>query len=173
MQGTFEYTLALAKAKLLDQLDDRVNHIHQNNPAMAEQLTKMFDAYAYNTTDEVAEQLAEMFHGQKDDFKELFESHIINILLFIFSIFVLLYSTTYSSFLIYYEKFGADPMKRSLTNQLFSQTGWCDILGVWVRTPISTYRMFIGPISPHLSELFIIIWNVYGHWYVIAICTRM
>ena len=75
---------------------------------MAEQLTKMFDAYAYNTTDEVAEQLAEMFHGQKDDFKELFESHIINILLFIFSVLVLLYST-YSSFLIYYEKFGADP----------------------------------------------------------------
>ena len=105
----FDYLQALSDAGLIGKLVEEVEHLYQNAPNMTEQLAKMFNISAYEP---------------KDDFEQMFESHATNMLYFTFLMLILIVDTTYETLLIYYEKFGADPMKRSLRNQLIAQTGY-------------------------------------------------
>ena len=162
----FEYLLTLARVDWINQLQGEMQNISQKDPNMAKQLVKMFNASAYETKDEPTREIAEMFLGPIDDFKELFESHIINILHCTFLIFAQIFSTTIFIFLIHYEKFGTDPMKRSLSNQLFAQIGWIAILDNLVIRPIWIFRILIGPINPHIVETCITIRQAIVTWYV-------
>ena len=163
----FEYLQTLARVNWLNQLQSEIQNISLNDPNMTKELGQMFKASANATKDDLTREIAEMFLGPIDDFKELFENQLNNILHCLFLIFAQVFSTAFFMFLIHYEKFGKDPMKRSLSNQLFAQFGWIAILDNWFIRPVWIYRILIGPVNQQIALICsLILKAVLGTWYV-------
>ena len=130
--------IALAEENHFSQLLEEIENIHRIDPAMAEKIVEILNV-SFST---------------QDDFEEIFDNTFVNILYFLW-LNLLNVSLPYEVLLIFYEKYGGDPMKRSLRNQLYAQTGWIGIF--WCTTPlvIWTFRMFIGPLN---SDVVIVYW---------------
>ena len=145
----FENLLSLVTSgsdvsKLLEEIEKNLTE-----PNMSENFAKMFNASA---------------NQAEDDFKQMFDNTLTNILYFLWLILLMIISTPFEILLIYYEKFGGDPMKRSLRNQLFAQTGYIGVLWCIIPTAIWTYRMFIGPINPHVVEAYYFLSQGLSSW---------
>ena len=54
--------------------------------------------------------------------------------------------------LIHYEKFGGDPMKRSIINQIISLMCCCLLVNSLISQPLAAYSIIIGPISQFLAK---------------------
>ena len=74
----------------------------------------------------------------------------------LFIIFQLLSITCYSGF-IYFEHYGADPMKRSIKNKLISQGFFMLMIGIVVNNPGIAWRIIIGPLNPKISLIVIFV----------------
>ena len=78
-------------------------------------------------------------------------------------------STPLFIFFILFDKYGEDPMKRSLYNHLMSQTAYTVILQTLFYAPTSAWRVYIGPLNSFAADLntFIVntslIWTLIGH----------
>ena len=118
--------------------------------------------------------LTELFNadafGQTDDFKQMFESHFIKIFYFTYYFFfIFIFNTIFNALLIHFEKFGGDPMKRSLKNQLIAQTGYANIILNSLTAPIWIFRILIGPINLSVAEVFYKFHQTGMTWYVSTI----
>ena len=78
--------------------------------------------------------------GDVDDFEELFDNVSIKITFVIFCFALLTFTNTFNILLSIFEKYGGDPLKRSLKNQLISQFGYSMILNNTFCYPILTSR---------------------------------
>ena len=76
----------------------------------------------------------------EDDFGELFDNISIKITFVIFCFALLTFTNTFNILLSIFEKYGGDPLKRSLKNQLISQLGFSMIMNNTLCNPILTYR---------------------------------
>ena len=137
----FQYLLTLADIGMTTQLQEEVEKLYQNAPLMAQKLAKMFN---------------EKISEPKDDFEQMFESQLTNMFYATLWMFIHVINTPYEVLLVYFEKYGADPMKRSLRNQLIAQMGHINILVNLVNTPILVYRILIGTINPHIAAAYVI-----------------
>ena len=127
-------------SNLTTRVDDEINKLLQNEPSMTEKS-------ALNQI--ILAEMSKLF-DRKDDFEEMFENSLVKIFLLIyFFIFMLILNTIFNVLLVHYEKFGGDPMKRSLQNQLIAQFGYAQILFNLVLAPVWIFRILIGPV--HLS----------------------
>ena len=106
-------------------------------------------------------------NGPHDDFEPMFEDTLTNILYLIWLMLLILMSTPFEILLVFYEKFGGDPMKRSLRNQLYAQTGYMGVLRCVVPTVLWTFRIFVGPISLYVVEVYYFYQQALSAWYVI------
>ena len=89
-----------------------------------------------------------------DDFKQLFDGPWQQLLHLVWCITLLVVNTTYNYLLIKYEKFGGDPMKRSLRNQLIGQIGYVQLLGPAPPMLVWIFRVNItGPINQAAAAL--------------------
>ena len=52
-----------------------------------------------------------------------------------------------------FEKYGGDPLKRSLKNQLITQFGYAMMLNNTICTPCLTWRILFGPV--HIGEKYL------------------
>ena len=115
-------------------------------------------------------QVEELFQNvQKvDDFKIIVDSLILKIITGI----LFLSTSTFNNFhilvMIQFEKYGGDPMKRSVNNQLFSQIMFSGLLCNIICTPVLTWRIIWSPINSFIACFATIIENVYKSW--IGIC---
>ena len=75
-----------------------------------------------------------------DDFEELFDSLSIKIASGIICFALLTFTNTFSILVSIFEKYGGDPLKRSLKNQLISQLGYSMIINNTLCNPILTSR---------------------------------
>ena len=89
--------------------------------------------------------------GIGDDFSTMFSSFYLKFFTGFLFFGVIFFSTILSLFLIQFEKFGNDPMKRSVTNLITSQIYYIEILSNIFFTPFLTWRVIIGPIQPNLT----------------------
>ena len=124
------------------RLQDEINFIHENDPDLT-----------------IQSKLQEIFKAEdKDDFGEIFENPIFQVL-YVTYLFVIifLFNTLFNVLLIHYEKFGADPMKRSLRNQLIAQTGYAQILLNMITVPVWSFRTLIGPLNIKVADIFFMI----------------
>ena len=78
--------------------------------------------------------------GDVDDFEELFDNVSIKITFVIFCFALLTFTNTFNILLSIFEKYGGDPLKRSLKNQLISQLGYSMIMNNTLCNPILTSR---------------------------------
>ena len=72
---------------------------------------------------------------------------VVGILLFL----VIFFHSTLCLLFLQFEKYGNDPMKRSVANLIVSQIGYVGALSNVVFLPFLTWRVIIGPIQPDLS----------------------
>ena len=63
---------------------------------------------------------------------------------------------------------GGDPMKRSVNNQITTQTAIAGLMSNTFFHPLLTWRIIIGPITPWLSVLASVVDNIFKNW--TAVC---
>ena len=90
----------------------------------------------------------------RDDFSIVFSSLYLKIVTGLLFFGVIIFNTILSLFLVQFEKYGNDPMKRSVTNLIASQIHSIAILSNIFFTPFLTWRVIIGPIQPDLTGTF-------------------
>ena len=89
-----------------------------------------------------------------DDFSTMFSSLYLKIFTGLLFFGVICFNTILSLFLVQFEKFGNDPMKRSVTNLIASQIHYIALLSNTCFAPFLTWRVIIGPIQPDLAGKF-------------------
>ena len=64
--------------------------------------------------------------------------------------------------IIHYERYGEDPKKRSLKNQLIVLI--CEVISIlsWIIYPINAYNIFVGPITSWIAHIVIVNQEVLG-----------
>ena len=88
----------------------------------------------------------------RDDFSPMFSSLYLKIVTGILFFGVIPLHTVAGIFLSDFEKYGIDPMKRSIINIISStQNYYAAVLSNIVFWPFLTWRVIIGPIQPDLS----------------------
>ena len=85
------------------------------------------------------------------DFRAMFDSLFLKIVVGILSFLVIFFHSTLCLLFVQFEKYGNDPMKRSVANLIVSQIGYVGALSNVVFLPFLTWRVIIGPIQPDLS----------------------
>jgi hypothetical protein len=78
-----------------------------------------------------------------DDFEELFDSLSIKIISSIFCFALLTFTNAFNILVSIFERYGGDPLKRSLKNQLISQLGYGMMMNNTIYTPILTWRYIL------------------------------
>ena len=69
---------------------------------------------------------------------------------------------------ILFEKFGGDPMKRTVNNQLQVQICYAFLLNNILYTPVYIWRIFIGSIHPLFASVASYIYQIYLSWILLA-----
>ena len=90
----------------------------------------------------------------RDDFSTVFSSYYLKIFTGFLFFGVICFNTILSLLLAQFEKFGNDPMKRSVTNLIASQIHYIAVLSNIFFAPFLTWRVIIGPIQPNLTGTF-------------------
>ena len=86
-----------------------------------------------------------------DDFKTMFDSLFLKIAVGILLFLVIFFHSTLCLLFLQFEKYGNDPMKRSIANLIVSQIVYVGVLSNIVFLPFLAWRVIIGPIQPDLS----------------------
>ena len=86
-----------------------------------------------------------------DDFKTMFESLYLKITTFILFILITFFYIPFEFIIIEFEKYGSDPMKRSVINQIATQIGYGSILSYMFFMPCLTWRIIFGPLNIYLA----------------------
>ena len=89
-----------------------------------------------------------------DDFSTVFSSLYLKVVTGLLFFGVICFNTILSLFLAQFEKYGNDPMKRSVTNLITSQIHYIALLSNMFFVPFLTWRVIIGPIQPDLTGTF-------------------
>ena len=87
----------------------------------------------------------------EDDFRTLFDSLFLKIVIGILLFLVIFFHSALCLLFLQFEKYGNDPMKRSVANLIVSQIGYVGALSNVVFLPFLTWRVIIGPIQTNLS----------------------
>ena len=90
--------IALAEENHFSQLLEEIENIHRIDPAMAEKIAEIFNVSL----------------STQDDFEEIFDNTFVNILYFLW-LNLLNVSLPYEVLLIFYEKYGGDPVQFHLS----------------------------------------------------------
>ena len=110
-------------------------------------IKSMFEFEIFSTSIKTTEEIG-------DDFSIVFSSLYLKIFTGLLFFGVISFNTIVSLFLAQFEKFGNDPMKRSITNLIASQIHYIAILSNIFFAPFLTWRVIIGPIQPNLTGTF-------------------
>ena len=86
-----------------------------------------------------------------DDFSTMFSSLYLKIVTGILFFGVIPLHSIAGILIVEFEKYGMDPMKRSITNRITTQIHYAAVLSNIVFWPFLTWRVIIGPIQPDLS----------------------
>ena len=81
----------------------------------------------------------------EDDFKDLFNGTTVKIFAIVISLIRITFTNIFYILVLLFEKYGGDPMKRSLKNQLVSQFGYGMMISNTICNPLLTWRIMFGP----------------------------
>ena len=87
----------------------------------------------------------------RDDFSTMLSSSYLKIVTGFLFFWVIPLHSIAGILLVEFEKYGMDPMKRSIINLITSQIHCAGVLSNIVFWPFLTWRVIIGPIQPDLS----------------------
>ena len=157
-----EHLVTLRQARLSIEMYEKINDLIQNQPGLATNVAEIF-----NTP---LEQINTI-----DDFADLLDSLLLKIcvVLTTFTEFFMSFPMFY--FLILFDKYGEDSMKRSLYNYLTSQIAYPVIILIIFNPPF-VWRVFMGKLNSIVAVLYVFIQNSSVVWAILcqteAVLTR-
>ena len=89
--------------------------------------------------------IKQILEENKDDFKDLFNGTTIKIFAILISLIRFTFTNVFYVLILLFEKYGGDPLKRSLKNQLVSQFGYGMMIKNTICNPLLTWRIMFGP----------------------------
>ena len=104
-----------------------------------------------------------------DSFEDMIDTLSIQIIACFICGLMMFFNNAYSLLVCFYEKYGSDPMKRSLKNQLMVQLWYCLLLSNNVCTPLFTCRIIFGPLHLYISALFSFSYNFMITWGLLSL----
>ena len=99
-----------------------------------------------------------------DDYKDIYGTIQFKIISFIFCMMYQLFTNTYLLFLILFEKYGGDPLKRSINNQLVTQLSFAMIIQNVFYNTIYTWPIIFGPVYLFIAAFGIYILETWITW---------
>ena len=87
-----------------------------------------------------------------DDFKGMFDHLSVKIITVISFLICQLFNNTYNVLVSLFEKYGSDPLKRTVSNQLLTQIGHMIIMHNIVCSTLWTWRIIVGPLNLEIAE---------------------
>ena len=103
-------------------------------------------------------------HDDVDDFKNMLDFLAIKIIAGIFGFVLITFTNAFLFSLSMFEKFGGDPLKRSLKNQIIIQFGYAMMLNNIICTPCLIWRVIFGPIYTKVAVFDSFIENISVTW---------
>ena len=104
-----------------------------------------------NSTEEIVDNIKN-YASETDDFKEIFDHLGIKITAGISFLVCQIFNNSYNFLVAFYEKYGNDPLKRDVINQMMALSGYSVVLHNLVCTTLWTWRIIIGPLSIEVAE---------------------
>ena len=104
------------------------------------------------------------FSEHSDDFEVIFDSVWIKILSCLICLLMVTFSNAFCILVCLFEKYGGDPMKRSLKNQIMVQIWYSGIVSNNICSPLITWRLIFGPLNPHIAAIECVFANFYRSW---------
>ena len=102
-------------------------------------------------------------------FKDFFDSLIIKVIGVLICILMLTFTNAYCGFVCMFEKYGGDPMKRSMKNQLMIQIWYNGVISNNICTPLLTWRILFGTLNPNVA-IFESFWgNFFTTWFFLCL----
>ena len=99
-----------------------------------------------------------------DDFERIFDSLWIKILGCVICLLMVTFNNACCILVCLFEKYGGDPMKRSLKNQIMVQIWYTGIVSNNICSPLITWRLIFGPLNPHIAAIQCVFANFYRSW---------
>lgn len=102
-------------------------------------------------------------------FQEFFDSLIIKIFSCLICTLIITFENAYCVFVCMFEKYGGDPLKRSMKNQVMIQIWYTGIISNNICTPLLTWRILFGTLNPYIA-IFESFWgNFFISWSLLCI----
>ena len=104
------------------------------------------------------------FSELSDDFEVIFDSVWIKILGCVICLLMVTFNNACCILVCLFEKYGGDPMKRSLKNQIMVQIWYTGIVSNNICSPLITWRLIVGPLNPNIAAIQCLFANFYRSW---------
>ena len=128
----------------------------------------------YHNQPELATEVADIFNtpltkiNMIDDFAAEFDSLALKICVALTTSMEVFLSLPLFYFLILYDRYGGDSMKRSLSNYLTSQVAYPVIIMIIFNRPTIVWRVFMGPLNSIVADFSIFIQNSTAVWVILC-----
>ena len=103
-------------------------------------------------------------HDDLDDFRNMLDFPAFKIIAGIFGFVLITFTNVFLFSLSMFEKYGGDPLKRSLKNQIIIQFGYAMMLNNLICTPCLIWRIIFGPIYTKIAVFDSFIENISVTW---------
>jgi hypothetical protein len=138
--GTYEQLITLRQERLSSQTNKMIEDLNENQPGVVDDSNEIFNNPLTKT---------ELIY---DDVSEAFDSHFLKTCVGLTTFTELFIIIPLFYFLILFDKYGEDAMKRSLNNYLSSQIAYPGIVLIIFNRPIKVWRVFVGPLNLFVAD---------------------
>ena len=154
--GIYEQFLTLRQERLSSQMYKMIEDLNENQPGVVDDISEIFN----NTLTKI--DLID------DDFSEEFDSRSLKTCVGLTAFTELFISIPLFYFLILFDKYGEDAMKRSLYNYLSSQIAYPVIVLIIFNRPFEVWRVFVGPLNSIVADFHVFAQNSAIIWAILC-----
>ena len=154
--GIYEQLITLRQERLSSQMYEMIGDLNENQPGVVDDISEIFN----NPLTKI--DLID------DDFSEEFDSLSLKTCIGLTTFTELFISIPLFYFLILFDKYGEDAMKRSLYNYLSSQIAYPVIVLIIFNRPFEVWRVFVGPLNSIVADLHVFTQNSAIIWAILC-----
>ena len=155
--GSYEQLITLRQERLPNQMYKIIEDLNENQPRVVDDISEIFNS-----------PLTKIDQIEEDDFSEEFDSHALKTCIGLTTFTELFVSLPLFYFLILFDKYGEDAMKRSLYNYLSSQIAYPVIVLIIFNRPFEVWRVFVGPLKSIVADFHVFAQNSAIIWAILC-----
>ena len=153
--GIYEQLMTMRQERLSSQMYEMIEDLNENQPGVVDDISEIFN----NTLTKI---------DMIDDFSEEFDSPSLKTCIGLTTFTEFFISIPLFYFLILFDKYGEDAMKRSLYNYLSSQIAYPVIVLIIFNRPFEVWRVFVGPLNSIVADFHVFTQNSAIIWAILC-----